>query len=93
MPFISNPVPPTGILTGLVATAPGWKVDAYAPRGIDISGVPTPSHVVAWVLVADELEVGGSSVQPVFVAAGRTWTPEQFRSAYGSALDLKVVPA
>jgi len=65
-----------GHLMALVAAAPGWRVDAYAPRGTDISGVPMPSHVVAWVLVDDELAPGGATVEPVFYAENRTWTPD-----------------
>lgn len=83
----------TGPVTGVVSACPGWRVEAFAPRGSDITGVPTPSHVVAWALIADEAEPGGATVQPVFVAGERTWTPEQFRSRYGDGLELKVVPA
>jgi hypothetical protein len=68
-------------------------VDAFAPRDSNSSGVPTPSHVVAWALIADELAPGGATVEPVFYAGERTWTPDQFRAAYGETLELKVVPA
>ncbi|MFG2970913.1 hypothetical protein ACGFZS_47355 [Streptomyces sp. NPDC048288] len=85
--------PEPGPITGVVAASPGWRVNAYAPRGTDISAVPTPSHVVAWALIPNLLEPGGSTVQPVFVAGARTWTPDQFRAAYGESLELKVAPA
>ena len=81
-----------GAISGLVAAAPGWRVDAYAPTDTNISIVPIPSHVVAWALIADETEPGGSIVQPVFLAAGRTWTLDQFHAEYGASLELKVVP-
>jgi hypothetical protein len=68
-------------------------VDAYAPQGSDIASVPTPSYVVAWALILDDTVPGGAVVEPVFVAGARTWTPDQFRAAYGSSLELTVVPA
>jgi hypothetical protein len=82
-----------GAITTLVGAAPGWRVDAYAPSGMDTSKVPTPSHVVGWMLVSTDLEPGGGVVEPVFIAGSRTWTPDQFRAAYGEGLELKVVPA
>ncbi|WP_069766064.1 hypothetical protein [Streptomyces sp. LUP47B] len=91
MPLIVGAGTP-GVITTVVSAAPGWKVDAYAPRGTDISSVPTPSHVVAWALIATELAPGGAVVEPVFVAGGRTWTPDQFRAAYGAAIELKIAP-
>lgn len=93
MPLLTDEVPEPAAVMSLVAAVPGWRVDAYAPRGTDIKGVPTPSHVVAWVLTADALESGGALVEPVFCAAGRTWTPAQFRAVYGESIELKVVPA
>lgn len=80
-------------ITTVVSAQPGWKVDAFAPRGTDTGGIPTPSHVVAWALLADAAEAGGSRVEPVFVAGERTWTPDQYRAAHGAGLELKVVPA
>jgi hypothetical protein len=68
-------------------------VDAYAPQDSDISSVPPPSYVVAWAAVADAGAPGGAIVEPVFVAGARTWTPDQFRAAYGETLELKVTPA
>lgn len=79
-------------IASLVAAQPGWRVDAFAPRGTATGGIPTPSHVVAWVLVTDASEAGGSRVDPVFFAGERTWTPDQFRAVHGAQLELKVVP-
>ncbi|MGW8702274.1 hypothetical protein ACWGOK_36035 [Streptomyces eurythermus] len=87
MPERANPI------SAVVAAAPGWRVEAFAPPGTDVSGLPAPSHVVAWALVADVGEPGGQVVQPVFLAGARTWTPDQYRAAHGQALDVKVVPA
>lgn len=87
--LLTSPGPPP--ISGLVSAQPGWRVDAFAPRGTDISGVPTPSHVVAWALLAYGSEPGGSRVEPVFVAGDRTWTPDQFRATYGAMLELHVV--
>jgi hypothetical protein len=92
MPILINE-PEHGAIVNLTAALPGWRVDAFAPRGSDTAGVPTPSHVVAWVLLADELAPGGGVLEPVFWAGERTWTPAQFRAAYGEMVDLKVVPA
>ncbi|MDX3124543.1 hypothetical protein PV414_24345 [Streptomyces scabiei] len=55
--------------------------------------MPAPSHVVAWALLTDTIAPGGARVEPVFYAGDRTWTPDQYREAYGEDLTLKVVPA
>lgn len=90
MPIL-NSMP--GDIVAVVAAQPGWRVDAFAPRGSVVTGVPTPSHVVAWALIADSTEAGGAIVEPVFFAGERTWTPAQFQARYGETLTLKVVPA
>lgn len=46
--------------------------------------------VVGWALVADEEAVGGARVDPVFLAAGRAWTPDQFQAAHGQHLGVVV---
>lgn len=91
MPILSEPVP--GPVVGIVTAGTGWRVEASAPQGSGTSGVPAPSTVVAWVLVADELAPGGATVEPVFYADGRMWTPQQFRAAYGAAIDVTVARA
>jgi hypothetical protein len=48
--------------------------------------------VVAWATVTDPDQPGRVRVDPVFLADGRTWTPDQFRAVYGAQLELKVVP-
>lgn len=94
MPLITDTaLPPAYPVTALVAATPGLRVEAYAPKDTDTTGVPPPSGVVAWAQVADPDSVGGVRIDPVFVAAGRAWTPDQFRAAYGDMLELKVVPA
>ncbi|WP_143589814.1 hypothetical protein [Streptomyces africanus] len=79
-------------MTGIVAAAPGMRVEAYAPKNASTTGIPAPSSVVAWAAVADPTAIGGVRVDPVFLADGRTWTPDQFWAAYGAGLELKVVP-
>lgn len=79
-----------GTIAGLVAAVPGWRVEVSAPSGSDVSGVPAPSDVVAWVLVADGAAPGGSRVDPVFLADGQAWTPDQYRAAYGRQLTVRV---
>ncbi|MGW2724792.1 hypothetical protein [Streptomyces sp. NPDC001492] len=90
MPLITEGDTPAVLpVAGIVAAPPGLHVDAYAPS--TITGVPTPSTVVAWALFVDPAAVGGMRLDPVFLAAGRAWTPDQFRAAYGLDIDLKVV--
>lgn len=92
MPILANS-PDHGAIVSLAAAAPGWRVDAFAPRGTDTARMPTPSHVVAWALVASTLAPGGAEIEPVFYAGDRTWTPEQYREAYGENITLRVTPA
>jgi hypothetical protein len=94
MPFIASAVPAPGLpVTGLLPAAPGLRVDAYAPKNVNASGIPTPSSVVAWAQLADPDSVGGVRIDPVFLADGRVWTPDQFRAVYGESLELKVTLA
>lgn len=63
---------------------------AAAPQGTPTEGVPPPGVVVGWVLVADGAAVGGARVEPVFLADGKAWTPDQYRAAYGEQLRVSV---
>ncbi|MFJ3083027.1 hypothetical protein ACIPJG_25185 [Streptomyces halstedii] len=74
-----------------MAAVPGWVVEVTAPPGADVAGIPAGGPVLGWVLVAAEEAVGGSRVDPVFLAAGRAWTPDQYRAAYGQQLTVRVV--
>lgn len=90
MPLITDTQPePAPAVAGFVAAPPGLHVDAYAPA--TVTGVPTPSTVVAWAVFTDPTVAGGMRLDPVFLAAGRAWTPDQFRDAYGQDVELKVV--
>lgn len=91
--MLTSPLVAAGAINGVVAAQPGWRVEAYAPTGTDTSGMPAPSYVVAWAQIEDVTAPGGSVLQPVFVAGARTWTPDQYRAAYGALLELKVVQA
>ncbi|WP_328545454.1 hypothetical protein [Streptomyces europaeiscabiei] len=82
-----------GTILSVAPATPGWRVEAFAPRGTDTAQMPAPSHVVAWALLTDTIAPGGARVEPVFYAGDRTWTPDQYREAYGEDLTLKVVPA
>ena len=88
MPLITAQSAPALPVAGIVAAPPGLHVDAYAPA--TTQGIPTPSTVVAWAMFIDPDAVGGMRLDPVFLAAGRAWTPDQFRAAYGDDIDLKV---
>jgi hypothetical protein len=83
-------MPPALAVTGLVAAVPGLRVEASLPRDASASGIPVPSSVVAWVQLEDPDSAGGVRIEPVFLADGRAWTPDQFRAAYGAGIDLKV---
>jgi len=89
VPIITEENAPILPVAGIVAAPPGLHVDAYAHA--TTKGVPTPSTVVAWAMFIDPAAVGGMRLDPVFLAAGRAWTPDQFRHAYGTDIELKVV--
>ncbi|MCQ1575370.1 hypothetical protein [Streptomyces parvus] len=82
--------PEAGGVLGMVPTFDGLRVEVTAPPGTDVSRVPGGGPVVGWVLVADEGAVGGARVDPVFLAAGRAWTPDQFRKEHGQHLGVVV---
>lgn len=79
-----------GDIVSLAAAEPGCRVEVAAPDGVDTSGVPAPSWIIGWVLVADETAAGGSRIDPVFLADGRAWTPDQYRATYGQQLTVQV---
>lgn len=80
----------TGGLLGMVPAAPGLSVLVGAPPGTDVAGIPPGGMVIGWVLVADASVAGGARVDPVFLADGRAWTPDQYRAAYGQQLGVQV---
>ncbi|MGW5291470.1 hypothetical protein [Streptomyces bacillaris] len=79
-----------GAVVGMVPAFPGLRADVTAPPGSDTASVPGGGVVVGWVLVADEQAVGGARVDPVFLAACRAWTPDQFRQEHGPHLGVVV---
>ncbi|WP_127468786.1 hypothetical protein [Streptomyces sp. B27] len=79
-----------GAVVGMVSAFAGLRADVTAAPGSETAGVPGGGVVVGWVLVADEQAVGGARVDPVFLAAGRAWTPDQFREAHGQHLGVLV---
>ncbi|MFE7233894.1 hypothetical protein ACFVAF_25155 [Streptomyces sp. NPDC057596] len=74
----------------MTPAAPGLTVEVKAPPGTDTTGVPAGGGVVGWILVDDASTPGGARVDPVFLAAGRAWTPDQYRAAYGQQLEVRV---
>jgi hypothetical protein len=44
-------------------------------------------------MFVDPAAVGGMRLDPVFLAAGRAWTPDQFRAVYGELIALEVASA
>ncbi|MEU3432380.1 hypothetical protein [Streptomyces sp. NPDC006863] len=83
-------MPAAGSVVGVVPAFAGLRVDVTAPPGSDTAAVPGGGVVIGWVLVADEAVVGGTRVDPVFLAAGRAWTPDQYRAVYGQQLGVAV---
>lgn len=79
-----------GSIVGVLPAFDGLSVQVLAPAGTDTAGVPTAGGVVAWALVADPESVGGARLDPAFLAAGRAWTPDQYRAAYGQQLTVRV---
>ncbi|MET8113825.1 hypothetical protein [Streptomyces prasinus] len=78
---------------GIVGTLPafdGLRVQVTAPPGTDTTGVPGGGVVVGWVLVTDPDAAGGARIDPVFLTAGRAWTPDQYRATYGQRLGVQV---
>lgn len=86
-------VPPPGALTGMVAAGDGWAVEVTAPPDTDTAGIPGGGAVIGWALLEDETATGGARVDPLFLAAGRAWTPDQYRAAYGEQLRFRVARA
>lgn len=74
----------------MVPAFAGLRADVTAAPGAETAGVPGGGVVVGWVLVAYEEAVGGARVDPVFLAAGRAWTPDQLRQEHGQHLGVVV---
>ncbi|WP_416476918.1 hypothetical protein [Streptomyces sp. LKA04] len=79
-----------GPIQGMIPALPGLRVDVTAPPGTLTEGVPGGGLLAGWVLVADSEAAGGARVDPVFLSAGRAWTPDQFRATYGPQLGVVV---
>ncbi|MEU0098270.1 hypothetical protein [Streptomyces sp. NPDC006267] len=88
--LVTPEAPAVGAVSALVVAAPGLVVAVSAPAGTDTAGVPPGGAVVGWVLVTDADVAGGSRVEPVFLSADRTWTPDQYRATYGQQLTFCV---
>lgn len=79
-----------GSIVGVLPALPGLGVQVSAPAGADVEGVPAAGALVGWVLVADPAAAGGARLDPVFLADGRAWTPDQYRAAYGEQFGVRV---
>ncbi|MHC3450751.1 hypothetical protein [Streptomyces prasinus] len=79
-----------GGIVGMLPAFDGLRAEITAPPGTDTTGVPGGGVVVGWVLVTDPAAAGGARVEPVFLSAGRAWTPDQYRAAYGQQLTVRV---
>ncbi|MFF7335460.1 hypothetical protein [Streptomyces sp. NPDC008150] len=79
-----------GAIEGLIPAGPGLRVTASVAQGADTSQIPVPGRVVAWAQVIAAAVPGGARIEPVFLADGRTWTPDQFLAAYGAGIRLSV---
>jgi hypothetical protein len=90
MPIQTGETMRTGSIVGVLPATAGLRADITAPAGVEVGDVPGGGVVVGWVLIADPSERGGARIDPVFLAAGRTWTPDQYRTAYGHGLGVQV---
>lgn len=79
----------SGSVVGVLPAYAGLRADITAPAGTDPGSAPGGGAVVGWVLIADGAQAGGARVDPVFLAGGRTWTPDQYRVAYGPQLGVQ----
>lgn len=79
-----------GGIVGVLPAFAGLSVQVSAPQGADTAGIPPGGIVVGWVVVADTAATGGARVDPVFLADGRAWTPDQYRATFGQGLDVRV---
>lgn len=77
-------------IVGALPAVPGLVVQVTAPPGTEATGIPPGGMVVGWALVADEGAPGGARLDPLFLAAGRAWTPDQYRATYGQTLGVVV---
>lgn len=82
-----------GGIVGVLPAFDGLRADVTAPAGIDPGAAPGGGPVVGWVLLNDPGAPGGARLAPVFLAAGRAWTPDQYRAAYGQQLGVRVARA
>lgn len=90
MPIMLGGVDAWPAVTAIVPASLGFRVTVRAATEREAEGAPAPSDVVAWAAVADPGAAGGVRVDPVFLADGRAWTPDQYRAIYGQRLDVRV---
>lgn len=76
--------PAAGALASVIPAQPGLVVHVAGPGGM------ADCPVVAWAQVADDQAPGGSRLDPLFLGVGRTWTPDQFRAAYGGSATFTI---
>ncbi|MEU6058012.1 hypothetical protein [Streptomyces sp. NPDC047097] len=92
MPIVTGVRPEVGVggIVQVLPASPGWVAVVLAPADVETREVPPGSAVVAWALVEDVSAPGGGRVDPVFLAAGRAWTPDQYQDAFGARLVVQV---
>jgi hypothetical protein len=83
---------PAGAVLSLTPATVGLLAVASAPTAEAATGAPAPTAVVGWVLVGDAAAAGGARVDPVFLAGGRAWTPDQYRGEFGEGIEVTVKP-
>lgn len=79
-----------GGILGMLPALEGMRVQVTAPEGTDTASIPPAGIVVGWVLVVDPEAVGGARLDPVFLADGGAFTPDQYRAVYGEQLAVRV---
>ncbi|TXS40095.1 hypothetical protein EAO72_16885 [Streptomyces sp. or43] len=91
--IVGSEVVGPGTIAGALPAFEGLRAEVTAPAGTDAGPAPGGGPVVAWVLLHDPGSPGEARLDPVFLSAGRAWTPDQYRAAYGQQFTVRVVRA
>lgn len=82
--------PGPGRITTMLPAFDGLYVQVEAPAGADTTGIPGGGPVVGWAVIDTPGHTGGARIDPVFLADGQAWTPDQYRATYGLLLEIRV---
>ncbi|MCX5144629.1 hypothetical protein [Streptomyces sp. NBC_00338] len=88
--IVNSEASKAGSISGVLPAFDGLRADVTTPAGTDPGAAPGGGPVVGWALLDDPSVAGGARLEPVFLAAGRAWTPDQYRAVYGQQLSVRV---